>query len=169
MASGEMNELTAVPAAAAFPHDGRTAVWPSPGYARQVAALRRRVGQPIFIAEVSFNGLSIGAVLHSEPRILLAVADFPRPDPSRGLYPHMLVLDDGRGINLGRVARVTAGRAFDPNSEHVLYGDRALQQRTLYRARRLSVRRIAAIVRGQLRVLLGRPSSSRAIERRESA
>ena len=29
--------------------------------------------------------------------------DFPRPDPVRGLAPHLILLDDGRGVNLGRI------------------------------------------------------------------
>jgi hypothetical protein len=133
----------------------RAAVWPSRTYARQVASLRRRIGQPVYIAEINFDGLSMSAVFHSEPRVLLAIADFPRPDPARGLYPHMLVLDDGRGINLGRIARVSTRRAFDPEKTDVLYDDRSLQQKLLYGARRLSPRRIARIARRQLRALLG--------------
>ena len=84
----------------------RTAVWPSRSYARQVATLQRRIGQPIYIVELTFNGLAVGAVFHGEPRVLLDVVAFPRPDPSNHLYPHMLVLDDGRGINLGRIRKL---------------------------------------------------------------
>ena len=135
----------------------RTAVWPSRNYARQVATLQRRIGQPIYIVELTFNGLAVGAVFHGEPRVLLDVVAFPRPDPSNHLYPHLLVLDDGRGINLGRVARVTAKRAFAPDNTDVLYGDHALQRKFLYQPRRLTPRHIAWIARQQLRMLLGRP------------
>lgn len=133
----------------------RSTVWPSRNYARQVARLRRMVGQPVYIVELTFNGLSIGAVFHGEPRVLLDVADFPRPAPSDGLYPHMLVLDDGRGINLGRIARVTRHRAYDPRAADILYEDRALARELLYRKPRLTPRRIAHIARRQLRALLG--------------
>jgi hypothetical protein len=139
----------------------RTGVWPSRSYARQVATLHRRVGQPIYIVELTFNGLAVGAVFHGEPRVLLDVVAFPRPDPSNHLYPHMLVLDDGRGINLGRIARVTVNHAFAPDKTDVLYGNRALQHRFLYRAQRLTPRHIARIARQQLRVLLGRPMDKR--------
>ncbi|MEW6330606.1 MAG: hypothetical protein AB1560_04005 [Pseudomonadota bacterium] len=132
-------------------------VWPPRGYTRQVARLRRAIGQPVFIVELTFNGLAIGAVYHSEPRVLLDVAAFPRPDPSTGLYPHMLVLDDGRGINLGRVARVSLNHAFDPAAAELLYSDRALQRKLLYAPQRLSSRRIARVAREQLRRLLGKP------------
>ena len=139
----------------------RTAVWPSRSYARQVATLQRRIGQPIYIVELTFNGLAVGAIFHGEPRVLLDVVAFPRPDPSNHLYPHMLVLDDGRGINLGRIARVTVNHAFAPDKTDVLYGNRALQHRFLYRAQRLTPRHIARIARQQLRVLLGRPMDKR--------
>jgi hypothetical protein len=135
----------------------RTAIWPSRSYARQVATLQRRIGQPIYIVELTFNGLAVGAVFHGEPRVLLDVVAFPRPDPSNHLYPHMLVLDDGRGINLGRIARVTANRAFAPDKTDVLYENRTLQQRFLYRAQRLTHRHITRIARQQLRSLLGKP------------
>jgi len=72
-----------------------------------------------------------------------------------------LVLDDGRGINLGRIARVTANRAFAPDKTDVLYGNRALQHQFLYRAQRLTPRHIARIARQQLRVLLGKPMDKR--------
>ncbi|MEK9133491.1 MAG: hypothetical protein AAB333_01385 [Pseudomonadota bacterium] len=139
----------------------RTAVWPSRSYARQVATLQRRIGQPIYIVELTFNGLAVGAIFHGEPRVLLDVVAFPRPDPSNHLYPHLLVLDDGRGINLGRIARVTANRAFAPDKTDVLYGNRALQHHFLYRAQRLTPRHIARVARQQLRTLLGRPMDKR--------
>ena len=139
----------------------RTAVWPSRSYARQVATLQRRIGQPIYIVELTFNGLAVGAVFHGEPRVLLDVVAFPRPDPSNHLYPHMLVLDDGRGINLGRIARVTVNHAFAPDKTDVLYGNHALQHRFLYRAQRLTPRHIARIARQQLRVLLAKPMDKR--------
>ncbi len=146
----------------------RTAVWPSRSYARQVATLQHRIGQPIHIVELTFNGLAVGAVFHGEPRVLLDVVAFPRPDPSNHLYPHMLVLDDGRGINLGRIARVTASRAFAPDKTDVLYGNRALQHRFLYRAQRLTPRHIARIARQQLRVLLSKPMDKRLGRNRSS-
>jgi hypothetical protein len=49
----------------------RTGVWPSRSYARQVATLQRRIGRPIYIVELTFNGLAVGAVFHGEPRVLL--------------------------------------------------------------------------------------------------
>jgi hypothetical protein len=142
-----------------------TAVWPSRGYARQVARLRRAIGRPVFIVELTFSGLAVGAVYHGEPRVLLDITAFPRPDPSNGLYPHMLVLDDGRGINLGRIARVSVNHAFDPDPADVLFSDRALQRKLLYGPQRLNPRRIARVAREQLRRLLGKPAR-RLLERK---
>ncbi len=147
----------------------RSTVWPSRSYARQVDNLRRRVGQPVYIVELTFNGLAIGAVFNGEPRVLLDIVDFPRPAPSNGLYPHLLVFDDGRGINLGRIARVTVNRPFDPRKPDILYENRALTRRLLYAKSRLSHRRIAFIARRQLRALLGAtPDETRNLRHRRT-
>jgi len=149
----------ALPHALRASRAAETVVWPSRGYAQQVANLRRAIGRPVYIVELTFNGLAIGAVYRGEPRVLLDVVAFARPDPSNGLYPHMLVLDDGRGINLGRIARVSTNRAFDPTASDVLYSDRALQQKLLYGPLRLSPRRIAWVAREQLHRFLGKPAA----------
>jgi hypothetical protein len=137
---------------------GEPAVWPPPDYARQVERLRAAIGETVYTVELTFNGLSVAAVYAGEAHVLLDVADFARPDPSRGLYPHMLVFDDGRGINLGRIARVSLRTAFDPASDDVLYADRQVQQTLLYGPRRLSPKRIAAVSRLQLAAILGVPA-----------
>ena len=71
------------------------------------------------------------------PFELLGVIDFPRPDPTRGLAPHLLLLDDGRGLNLGRIARVSR-RPFAPAPADLLYLDHAAAQNLLFAERRLS-------------------------------
>lgn len=139
----------------------RPGIWPSQGYARQVERLRRMIGHPVYIVELTFNGLAVGAVFSGEPHMLLDIVDSPRPTPSNGLYPHMLVIDDGRGINLGRIARVTVNRPFDPRRSDVLYEDRALARGFLYRKSRFTHQRIAFIARRQLRALLGAPLDER--------
>jgi hypothetical protein len=134
------------------------AVWPSPQYAQQVERLRAAIGETVYIVELTFNGLAVSAVYAGEACTLLDVADFPRPDPSRGLFPHMLVFDDGRGINLGRIARVSLRTAFDPAHDEVLYADRQVQQTLLYGPRRLSPKRLGAVSKLQLAALIGAPT-----------
>ena len=98
-------------------------LWPSPDYARQLEALRAAVGETVFIAELELTDVQLSARLTDKPYVLLGVVDFPRPDPARGLTPHLVVLDDGRGVNLGRIARITRSRAFNPAPADVLYRD----------------------------------------------
>jgi hypothetical protein len=47
------------------------------------------------------------------------------------------LLDDGRGVNLGRIARVSR-RPFAPQPVDLLYQDRVAEQNLLFAERRLS-------------------------------
>lgn len=89
-------------------------LWPSPDYARQLEALRAAVGETVFIAELELTDVQLSARLTDKPYVLLGIVDFPRPDPARGLAPHLVLLDDGRGVNLGRIARITRSRPHRP-------------------------------------------------------
>lgn len=138
-------------------------VWPSQEYARQIERLRWAIGKQVYLLELSFNGVDIAAILKGEPYILLDVLDFPRSDPSRNLYPHIAVFDDGRGINLGRIARITINRAFDPAPRDMLYQQTRITRALLFRKQRLSVKHIARISHIQLARLLGK-TARRALE-----
>ena len=138
------------------PGEGGDGLWPSASYQRQVQALRAAVGRQVYLVELSVGGGEIGATLTGTPLELLAVLDFPRPDPARGLYPHLVLLDDGRGVNLGRVARISVNRPFAPGPEDILFqpGEAAA---FLFRERRLSPAFIAERSRALLGRLLGHP------------
>ncbi len=140
-------------------HDG--AVWPGEAYQRQLAALRRHVGREVYLAEVAEGDLHLSVTFPHRPCRLLAVIDYPAPDPAAQLYPHMLVLDDGRGVNLGRVARVSLGRAYQPEPEQVLFENRPLLRALLFAERRLDRAQIQRLSRAQLGALLGRPPRRR--------
>ncbi len=112
-------------------------LWPSPDYNRQIEQLRAAIGETIFLAELSDSPVQLGIRLTATPYVLLGLIDFPRPDPTRGLAPHLLMLDDGRGVNLGRIARVSR-RPFAPQQAELLYQDRAAEQNLLFAERRLS-------------------------------
>ena len=88
--------------------------------------------------------------------ILLDVIAFPAPDPERRLYPHMLLLSDGRGLNLGRVARITTGRAFDPEPENILFQEQQLLKNLLFHERMLSNKTVSQVSNFNLARLLGR-------------
>jgi len=84
------------------------------------------------------------------------VIAFPAPDPEKRLYPHMLLLNDGRGLNLGRVARITMGRPFDPSPEDILFQEQQLLKGLLFQERRLSDDTVSQVSKLNLARLLGR-------------
>lgn len=112
-------------------------LWPPPNYHQQLERLRAAVGETIYLVELIESPVQLGVHLSGQPLELLGVIDFPRPDPARGLAPHLLLLDDGRGLNLGRIARVSR-RPFAPKADELLYLDQAVEQRLLFAERRLT-------------------------------
>jgi hypothetical protein len=134
-----------------------SALWPSPNYRMQLEQLRGAVGERIFIAELRDTETKLGVRITDQAYELLAVADFPRPNPGRGLAPHMIILDDGRGLNLGRIARISR-RAFNPGPADILYLDQRAEQTLLFRERRLSTALLTARCRQSLGLLLGHPA-----------
>jgi len=131
-------------------------LWPSPDYDCQLSALRRVIGQEVFLVSLNLTDINLSVTLENKPVNLLEVIDFPTPDPSRRLYPHMLMLDDGRGINLGHVARLSIKQAFDPDSEQVIFQQKRLLKRLLFQERQLSEQTIRRTSRMQLARILGK-------------
>lgn len=130
-------------------------LWPPPDYGRQLDALRAAVGETVFVAELELTDVQLGARLTDKPYVLLGIVDFPRPDSERGLAPHLVLLDDGRGVNLGRIARITRSRPFSPSPNEVLYQDEPVLHGLLFSERRLSLEYIAHQSRRLLGELLG--------------
>ena len=131
-------------------------LWPSPDYDAQVARLREAVGREVFIVELVPSGMELAVSMLGQPVVLLDVLPFPQPDPARGLAPHLLLFDDGRGVNLGRIARVSVERPFSPAQEQILYRDHDACDGLLFAERRLSKRYIAERSRVLLARLLGK-------------
>lgn len=130
----------------------RERIWPSADYNRQVERLKQAIGREIYLVELKPEAINLGIRFSDTPFELLDVVDFPRPDPARGLAPHLILLDDGRGINLGRLARITIDTPYRPPPENILYQESLLMQRLLLRERRLSETAIAE----RSKLLLGR-------------
>jgi hypothetical protein len=124
------------------PTDTHAGLWPSADYHGQVERLRAAVGETIYLAELRDTETQLG------------VLDFPRPDPVRGLAPHLVLLDDGRGVNLGRIARISR-RPFQPAADEVLYLDHAADRTLLFADRRLSKHFIAERAHAALGQVLG--------------
>ena len=135
--------------------DAEGGLWPSADYPAQVERLRAAIGERVYLAELRETDIQLGVQVTDRAYELLGVIDFPRPDPARGLAPHLILLDDGRGVNLGRIARISR-RPFQPTADEVLYLDRVADQTLLFADRRLSHRFIAERAQAALGQVLGR-------------
>lgn len=138
--------------------DTSPSLWPTAVYQQQVATLRTWVGQMVYVVEIAAVEAGGGVHFPGQAVELLAVVDFPKPDPYRQLCPHLLVLGDGRGVNLGRVVRVTRNSAFSPAEADVGYCNQAFMDDVLFAPRRLSRGLLAATTRAALGVMLGKPT-----------
>jgi hypothetical protein len=130
-------------------------LWPSAEYDEQIVQLRRNIGKPIYLVELKVTDINLAVIMLGKALVLLDVVAFPAPDPERRLYPHMLLLNDGRGLNLGRVARITTGRAFDPDPEDILFQEQQLLKNLLFHERRLSDESVSQVSKRQLAHILG--------------
>lgn len=156
---------------------GMDELWPSADYAQQIERLRSAIGQNIYLVELHGGKVNLGVSVTDEAFVLLDLLEFPRPDPSRGILPHLLLLDDGRGVNLGRIARVSS-RPFSPQTEDLLYVDAEVSQKLLFAEQRLSKKWIAQRSRQLLARVLGKseplllhessPKSQNKIEHKDS-
>ncbi len=134
--------------------DASGKVWPDAAYWRQIEQLKAALGKEIYLAEVRASEINLSVTIENRAFELLDVIEFPRPDPARGIFPHLLLLDDGRGINMGQIARVSFGRPFQPADEDILYQDENLLETLLYCERSLSRDKVAAISRQSLGAIL---------------
>ena len=131
-------------------------LWPSDEYDEQVRHLRSHTGKSIYIVEIKITDINLAVTMQGRAVILLDVITYPAPDPERRLYPHMLLLNDGRGLNLGRVARITTGRPFDPSPQDILFQEHQLLKTLLFHERRLSDESVASVSQSNLARILGR-------------
>jgi hypothetical protein len=113
-------------------------LWPPREYYVAIQRLKAAVGQPLYIVEINAGNINAGVKFSDQPLILLAVIDYPEPDPYRQLCPHMLILNDGRGVNLGRIARISINTAFQPQGENLLFSHQEFVQQFLFAPRSLS-------------------------------
>lgn len=127
-----------------------SALWPSAEYDEQLARLRSAVGETVYLVEARIGVQHVSARMSGSPHVLLAIVDFPCPDPARHLYPHVLLLDDGRGVNLGRILRISRDRPYDPPPDACLFENRTLALRILPHRRTLSGTLIRSVARRQL-------------------
>lgn len=133
-----------------------TMLWPDEHYRAQLERLRGAIGQAVYLVELHPSAQCMGISMTGTAYVLLDVLPFPRPDPTRGLAPHLLLLDDGRGINLGRIVRVSY-RPFAPEAADIVYLDVKAAEAFMFAPRRLSKELIAECSRQALAMILGKP------------
>lgn len=147
------------------PHDAADggqadeALWPSADYHRQVERLRGAIGETLYLVELVETEINLAVHIGGKPYVLLGVIDFPRPDPAKGLAPHLILLDDGRGVNLGRIVRISRC-PFAPGPEDLLYLDGVANQTLLFGERRFSAEFLAQRSRLVLGQCLGYQTSA---------
>lgn len=155
-----MNHPADVPARTDSPGDTDASaglIWPSPDYGHQVERLKAAVGETVYLAEIDATEVKLGVRITGKPYVLLGVVAFPRPDPARGLAPHLVLLDDGRGVNLGRILRLSVGHAFAPVPREIPFQDREASRTLLFGERHLSPALIAERSKALLGEVLGQP------------
>ncbi|MDR9436098.1 MAG: hypothetical protein RI563_04435 [Thiohalophilus sp.] len=135
-------------------HEGY--LWPSADYDRQLLGVREAIGEKVYLVRLDFSDINLSVTVENKAVTLLDVVSFSAPDPARRLYPHMLILSDGRGINLGHIARLSRDQAFNPQPEQIVYQQEVLIRRWLFRERRLSPQTIRHTSQVQLARILGR-------------
>jgi hypothetical protein len=139
-----------------MPIEREGCLWPSQEYDEQIELLKNAIGEEIYILEVNVSDIYITLTQIGRSHRLLDVIDFSQPDPEKFLFPHMIITDDGRGVNLGRVARVTLNHAFMPETEDVIYKEHFLLKQLAYCERRLSGKSIQRASKAQLARILGK-------------
>ena len=144
-------------------------VWPGAAYHQQIQRLKQAIGSTIFLAEIRSSEVNLSVTMENRGFELLGVIDFPRPDPENNLFPHLILLDDGRGINMGQIARISFNRPFQPAAEDILYQDSLLLDTLMYCERSLSRGKVAAISRQELGAILGRQDSVPTLDQDQAA
>ncbi len=113
-------------------------LWPAEKYYQQLEQLHEIVNQAVYIIPLHQSQTSLTFSMSSKPLTLLAIVDYPIPDPENHIYPHMLIFDDGTGLNLGRILQVSINSPFNPDKEDIIYCDNKMQQTLMFGERRLN-------------------------------
>lgn len=132
------------------------AIWPSENYVHQIEKLKASIDNKVFLVELRPTNSTI-AIRHTDQAYqLLAVIDFPKPEPEKGLFPHCILLDDGRGVNLGRIARISLSRPFDPSKEQIIFEENDYLNKLTSPEHRATKESIAATSKFLLGAILGK-------------
>lgn len=113
-------------------------LWPPNSYFEQLKNLYTMLDKPVYIIPLHQNQNALTFSITGKAIVLVAIIDYPLPDPENHIYPHMLVFNDGTGINLGRILQVSINRPFNPGKEDIIYKDKKMQNSLMYKERQLN-------------------------------
>lgn len=142
---------------------GSSQLWPSRNYSQQVEQLKNVIGKTIYIVELCVTEINVGVHHTGHGYELLDVLDYPQPDPKTNLYPHYILLNDGRGINLGRIEQISTEQAFNPPQSKIIYHDQQLLNKLLPHQERFSNESVILTSRFALEELLGKQHAQRLV------
>ena len=131
-------------------------LWPPVEYFQQLSRLYDSIGEDIYLVPLLESNQRLTFSMTGKPHKLIAIIDFPEPDPEQHLYPHMLVFADGSGLNLGKILKISRKTAFNPDIKDVLYEDRPMQNVLMYTPRKLNREYIQFVSRFALGEILGK-------------
>ena len=134
----------------------RGQLWPPVEYFQQLSRLYDAIGEDIYLVPLLESNQRLTFSMTGKPHKLIAIIDFPEPDPEQHLYPHMLVFADGSGLNLGKILKISRNTAFNPDIKDVLYEDRPMQNVLMYTPRKLNRDYIQFVSRFALGEILGK-------------
>lgn len=130
-------------------------LWPPDSYYKQLKNLYKVLNKAVYIIPLQQNQNSLTFSITGKSIILVAIIDYPIPEPENHIFPHMLVFNDGTGINLGRILQVSTNHAFNPGKEDIIYEDIKMQNTLMFRERQLNEESIHLASRTSLGELLG--------------
>lgn len=135
-------------------------LWPDENYDAKLEKLRRLIGNKIFLIEAVITDINAGIHHTGHAYTLLSIVDYPQPDPKTGLLPHVIILDDGRGINLGRIIQISIKSAFTTAKKNIVFENEALLNKLLPDGNTLDKKSLTQISKALLANILGETGSA---------
>lgn len=144
----------------------RTTIWPDENYYAKLEKLRHLLGNKIFLIEAVVTEINAGIHHTGQAYTLLSIVDYPQPDPKTGLLPHVIILDDGRGINLGRIIQISIESAFTTADKNIIFKNENLLNKLLSHGNSLDKKSLMNLSKALLADILGKTESTSILTRR---
>ena len=132
-------------------------LWPDKKYYQKLEIIRSLIGQKIYLIEAVVTEINAGIHHTGKGFTLLSVVDYPQPDHKTGLLPHNIIIDDGRGINLGRIIQISTESAFNPSEKNIFYKNDRLLNDLSPHWQHLDKKSLAHTSKSMLANILGKP------------